>query len=67
MLQVFNDTEIAKGDLKVLGLIEKYERRHLVSLAQPGAAVCCALGLGPWPPALAHSLPSPGQDHRGQR
>ena len=58
VLQVFNDTEIAKGDLKVLGLIEKYERSHLVWAAPSPEPLCdCALGhsLGR---LLAHRLPS---------
>ena len=58
VLQVFNDTEIAKGDLKVLGLIEKYERSHLVFAAPSPEPLCdCALGHG-LGRLLAHSLPS---------
>ena len=58
VLQVFNDTAITQEDLKVLGLIEKYERSYLV-LADPSPEpLCdCALGHG-LGRILAHTLPS---------
>lgn len=58
VLQVFNDTEITKEDLKVLGLIEKYERSYLVLVAPSPEPLCdCALGHG-LGRILAHTLPS---------
>ena len=58
MLQIFNDTVITEEDLQVLGLIEKYERSHLV-FAQPSPEPLCDCALGhSLGRILAHTLPS---------
>ena len=45
VLQVFNDTEITEEDLEILGLINNYERCHLLYEAPSAEPLCdCALG-----------------------